>query len=98
MVDHKQHHLGMTSILVTLPVQLMVQVPGLKTGNLVPLTVSFLMAVPLKQFISSLSISMYSSMAEIVHALVLPPEETLSVTTGFDAWNKAFWRTEKIGR
>ncbi len=34
----------------------------------------------LKQFISSLSISMYSSMAETVHEFVLPPDETLSVT------------------
>ena len=56
----------MTSILVTLPVQLMEQIPGLRTGNSAPLTVSFLRAVPLKQFISSLSISMYSSRSEII--------------------------------
>jgi len=44
---YRQHHLGMTSILVTSPVQLMVQTPDLKTGNSVPLTVSFLRTVSL---------------------------------------------------
>ena len=44
----------------------MVQTPDLKTGYSAPLTVSFLRTVPLKQFISSLSISMYSSRLEII--------------------------------
>ncbi len=70
----------MTSILVTSPAQEIVDTPDCSSGNPSPVTVSFLRTVPLKQFISSLSISMYSSMAEIVHELVLSPDETLSVT------------------
>ena len=58
----------------------MVQTPGLRIGNSAPLTLSFLRMVSLKQFISSLSISMDSSISEIIHEFVLLPEETLSVT------------------
>ena len=77
---HRQHHLGMTSIRVTSPTQAIVDTPDFSAGKPSPVTVSFLRTVPLKQFISSLSISTYSSMPEIVHEVVQPPDETLSVT------------------
>ena len=45
--DHKQHHLGMTSILVTSPTQEIVDVPNCNVGNPSPVSVSFLRTVPL---------------------------------------------------
>lgn len=77
---HRQHHLGIISSLRTFTVQAITLSPGFSTGKQSPVTVSFFRIVPLQQFISSLSISMYSSMPEIVHKLVQPPNETLSVT------------------
>ena len=67
---YKHHHLGTTSTRRTFPAQATEFSPGFSTGKPSPVTVSFLRTVSLKQFMRSLSISMYSSTPAKPHELV----------------------------